>query len=88
MIVVYFITGLIFLWYVTGIIRVIIIERKIKEIDCVMQKKKDELKKNPGLIISTAEGLKKRIEEEYKPRIDRLERDRRFILDKLPLLKK
>lgn len=80
-----------FIIFIISYIRVILIERKIKSlyytID-VEEKKLIEDSRGRGILRGEIEARKNNIHKKYQPDIDKLERDRRYILAKLPLFKK
>jgi len=64
-------------------------EKKInflyKERDKKIEEEKERMK---GRLTGILEAKIKNLEEEYNPKIEELERKRRFILEKLPFIKK
>lgn len=74
--------------YIINIIRVMMYERKINKLNKDKQKEIENIKKRSGIDIHFLQGTIKQIEEKYFPKIEELERKRRFILDKLPFIKK
>ena len=68
-------------------IRVFFIERKIKKLYSERDAKISEIRKSTGLT-STVEGMSKQEMRNFNEQIEPLERKRRFILDKLPFLRK
>jgi len=73
-----------------AIIIFIKISRIEKQINKLYKKKEGKIEKENKSTKTTEhiEGAIKNIKEEYKPRIEELERKRRFLLDKVPFLKK
>ena len=61
-----------------------------KQINKLYEEKEEKIEKERRSTKLTAhiEGAIKNIKEEYKPKIEELERKRRFLLDKVPFLKK
>ena len=74
-----------FIFYVIGIFRIIYIEHCIKKLEQEILYEKNKVN---GDTINFVEGNKKEIDKKYKPNIEKLKRDRQFILDKMPFLKK
>ena len=81
------VSGIIIAVYVLSLIKVMCYERKInnlyKELENKIQKEKERAVAMPFI-----EGAIKNLKEEYEPKIKELERKRRFILQKLPFIKK
>ena len=75
------------IWFVISVIRVWLYERQINKICDVRDKEIERIKKG-GETISFVEGSIKVEKEKWQAKLDELERKRRFILDKLPLIKK
>lgn len=74
-------------WYIINIVRVWLYERQINKI-CNARDKEIQRIKRSGETISFVEGSIKTEKEKWQSKLDELERKRRFILDKLPLLRK
>lgn len=74
--------------YIVSLLRVIIYERKINKLNRNKQKEIEDVKNRPGIGMNFLNGTIKRIEEKHLPKIEELERKRRFILEKLPFIKK
>jgi len=74
--------------YIVSLIRVMFYEREINKLEEQKQNEIDKIRNRPGVGMPFVEGTIKRINEEYSPKIEKLERKRRFILEKLPFIKK
>lgn len=74
--------------YFGSLVRVYLYEKKIDELEDQKQGEINLTRINAGISLSFVEGHIKSIETEYDPKIKRLERKRRFILEKLPFIKK
>ena len=61
-----------------------------EQINKLSKEKREEIEEESKSTKTTAhiEGAIKNIKEEYNPKIEELERKRRFLLDKIPFLKK
>ncbi len=78
---------IIFAIFIGSITRVILIERKINK----LYKEKEfriNQEKNRGGLTSVFERKINKIEQEFQFQIEKLERKRRFILEKLPFIKR
>ncbi len=75
-----------FVWFVVSLFRVRNYERKINklynELEAKINKEKERQASMPFI-----EGAIKKLKEEYEPKIKELEKERKFILDKLPFIK-
>ncbi len=78
----------IFVVFVVSFIRILLIERKIKNIETDRDEKIQQVKSVPGVIKVIVEGKINNIKDQYEPGLSKLRRDRQFILDKLPFIKK
>ncbi len=76
----------IFVIYGVSIIRVLLIERKIKNIEDNRDKKIQQAKNVPGVGKIIVERQISNIKDQCEPELSRLRRDRQFILDKLPFI--
>ena len=63
-------------------------EKEINKLYDDLENKILELKSQPGMLQDHFEGSVKRLKKDCKPKIEKLERKRRFILEKLPFIKK
>lgn len=79
---------LIFIIYIISIIRVLWIEHKIKNLEADRDKKIQQVKSVPGVITVIKERQISGIKDQYESGLSILKRDRQFILDKLPFIKK
>ena len=79
---------IIFVIYSVSIIRILLLEHKIKSLEAERNKKIEQTKSVPGVIKIIVEGQINSIKDQYEPELVRLKRDRQFILDKLPFIKK
>jgi hypothetical protein len=75
------------LYWVVAIIRVFTIERKINKIYEKQNKRIGEIKNQP-IAMSVINGQIARVKEDNVSVLEELQRKRRFILDKIPLLRK
>lgn len=75
------------LLYCYGLIRLFIYERKLNQLYKKLEVDVSNAKQM-GETISFAEGEVAKAREIIRPQIEELERKRRFLLDKLPLIKK
>jgi len=80
--------SVIFLVYVLGLVRIVYIEHNIK----LLQEKRDKeigsLKgQGRGITAQILQRQEEKIKLEYNLKIEKLERDRRYILGKLPFVK-
>lgn len=72
-----------------ALIRVMAKERKIKKLTIEMGEKIQQEKQSGRHVLQPfLEGAIKKMKKNYESKIEELERDRRYILDKLPFLKK
>lgn len=78
--------GVITMIYVISLVRVIIYENKINKLEAQEQNAIDKIRIRTGVTISFAEAEIKNINEKYGPKIEKFNRKRRFILDKLPFI--
>jgi len=62
-------------------------ERKINKLEEQKQDEINKIRNRSGVGMSFIEATIKRINEEYSPKIEKLKRKRRFILEKLPFIK-
>lgn len=75
-----------FLLYVSGLFRVWRKERSIKKLD---RDEQEEIRRDATAIIREIRDRQiAHIKSKYKPERDKIERDRRFILEKLPFFRK
>jgi hypothetical protein len=79
---------LVMIYFVIGFIRISFLERKINRLYEKKKIKTDEIKHQPGVVMNIIEAEVKHAELEFDEMISEAERKRRFILDKLPLLKR
>lgn len=79
--------GVIVLVYIVSLIRVMNYENKINKLHKNKRGEIEQIKSRP-VSMSIINGRIGQVEEKYKPEIEKLERKRRFILEKLPLIKK
>ena len=79
---------LVFIVYGGSIIRVLFIEHKIKNIETDRDKKIQQAENVPGVGKIIVERQISNIKYQCEPELSRLRRDRQFILDKLPFIKK
>ncbi len=79
--------ALIVLWYIVGLIRVIWYERKINEIKDLLEKSRKEIKKE-GISVDGINARMAELEREHHPKLEKFERKRKFILEKLPFIRK
>ncbi len=77
-----------FIVYVISMIRVLLIEHKIKNLENDRDKEIQQVKNVPGVVKVIVEGQISNIKDRYESKLSVLRRDRRFILDKLPFIKK
>lgn len=75
-----------FIWFIVSLFQVRSYERKINELHKELEAKIDNEKERLASL-SIIEDRIKIIKEEYNPRIKELERNRRFILGKLPFIR-
>jgi len=61
-----------------------------KQINKLYKEKEEKIEKErkSGILTICIEGAVKNIKEEHEPKIEELERKRKFLLDKIPFLKK
>jgi hypothetical protein len=74
-------------WYFVNLFRVMIYERKIIKIEAKKRKEINKLEQATGMTTSFFEASVKRIEKDYEPELNKLNRERQFILDRLPFIK-
>lgn len=79
--------GLIIIWYVVGLARVFWYEWKINKIHDLLEKSPKEIKKE-GISTVGINARMANLEREWLPKLKRMERKRKFILDKLPFIKR
>jgi len=74
------------IWFILSLFRIKNYERKINKLHSELEVKIEQEKDKP---VSTPviEGRIKNLKENYEPRIKELERNKKFILDKLPFIK-
>jgi len=77
----------IIIFYIGCLIRVMFYEKKINKLYNDLENKILELKSQP-MLMAHFKGNIEKFKKEYKPKIEKLERKRRFILEKLPFIKK
>jgi len=75
-----------FVWFIISLFRVWKCEGKINKLYTELETKINKEKERP-VVTALIEGAIKKLKEEYKPKIEELERKRKFILDKLPFIK-
>ena len=73
--------------YLGGLIRVVFYERRINKLHSELNEKIEKEKQRCVVLSDITAGINK-LKDNYSVQIDDLERKRRFILDKLPFLKK
>lgn len=74
--------------YIVSLILVMFYEREINKLEEQKQNEINKIRNRSGVDMFFVEGTIKKINEEYSPKIEKLERKRRFILEKLPFIKK
>ena len=75
-----------FVWFIVSLFKVRNYEKGINQLHNELRSK-IESEKARKASMETINIRIRHLKEEYKPRIEKLERQRRFILDKLPLIK-
>lgn len=75
-----------FIWFIISLFRVQSYERKINKLYHELEIKIKQEKDKP-VVMPVIEGRIKNLKEGYEPKIKTLERNRQFILDKLPFIK-
>ena len=83
----FFVGGLVVLIYIISLIRVMIYERKINKLNKELENKIKSAKLRRASMV-TIEAIIKQSKENYRPEIEKLERKRRFILEKLPFIRR
>lgn len=80
-------TGILVLVYFGSLARVMWYERKINQLNDELEEK-SEHEKNQPIAMPVINGRIEKLKAMYDPKIARLERKRRFILDKLPFIRR
>ncbi|MBU1036510.1 hypothetical protein KKF32_00560 [Patescibacteria group bacterium] len=83
------VTTVIFVIYLISLFRVISIEHRIKRLQSEMKKKvKEQSGQGRGIPLGIVIKKQDKISYDYQEKIDDLSQKRRFILDKLPFIKR
>ncbi|TSC75114.1 MAG: hypothetical protein G01um101430_615 [Parcubacteria group bacterium Gr01-1014_30] len=75
------------LWYIVGLARVIFYERNINKTHDFLERSRKEIKKE-GLSVDGINARMSELEREWLPKLEKMKRKRRFILDKLPFIRR
>jgi len=79
--------GIIALIYIISLIRVMLYERKINKLTKELENKISQAKLRRASMV-TIEAMINKLKEDCEPEIEKLQRKRRFILEKLPFIKR
>jgi len=74
--------------YITSLVRVMLYEKKINKLNDDLENKILKLESQPGMLQCHFKGSVEKVKKNYISKIKRLERKRRFIIEKLPFIKK
>jgi len=72
--------------YIISLIRVMIYEKRINKLKAQKQDAINKIRNRSGVDMFFVNATIKNINEEDNPKIEKLERKRRFILDKIPFI--